>query len=209
MIPRFTSKIDNLYVGDVTNGNYTKITTTGEIRNYGLATVWDDLIGNLFGKTLYSNAGKLDYNWKENTITMQSGGLIINDADRLSFNFQKPHGVKKNSFMHLHIHWEQPNNIERIWTIQYRIQNNNSIKNTTWITVTSSSFINNIFAYTTGTLNQITRLASIDLSSTDISSTIQFRVCRTDSNPGDIETTFIDAHVEYDSNGSEEEYNKY
>ena len=58
MIPRFTSKIDKLSVGDINNNNYTEISETGEIRNYGLATVWDDLIGNLFKEIIQASNGQ-------------------------------------------------------------------------------------------------------------------------------------------------------
>jgi hypothetical protein len=63
-----------------------------------------------------------------------------------------------------------------------------------------------VFEYTSGTLNQITRLAAIPVAG--LSTIVQFRLCRTDSETGDIEVLFLDAHYEIDGTGSSEEYVK-
>ncbi len=170
---------------------------------------WDDLAGSLIARRLESTQGTLQYNYNENTITMQTGGEITDSRDRLIFNFQKPHGMSDSETMNLHIHWEQVNTNKIEFTLQYRVQSNNEAKNTTWTTVVRNSTDDSAFAYTSGTLNQITKLAEIDLSSVNISSTVQFRLARTDSTTGDIEAVFVDAHVPYDQDrGSRQEYVK-
>jgi len=169
---------------------------------------WDDITGSLVASQLNSVAGKLDYDWEENTITMNSGGNPATAADRLIFNFQIPHSAALSE-MRLHIHWEQPNATVRTFRTDYRIQNNGEAKATSWTTVTRSTGGSyDAFPYVSGTINQITKLAEIDLSGAEISSTLQFRLTRTDSNAGDIEASFIDAHVETDSFGSYFEYVK-
>ncbi len=198
--------LESIKVGDSTN--YTEIEDDGTIVSRGDATVWDDLVGSLVARRLESTTGKLQYNYAENSIEMQSGGSITNTADRLISNLQKPHGAKVDSEMRLHIHWEQKSSNTIEFTTQYRIQQNGKNKNTTWTTITRTSTANSVFTYTSGTLNQITLLAEIDLSGAPLSSTVQLRVARTDSTAGSIEATFIDAHIEYDMNGSRQEYVK-
>ena len=174
-----------------------------------LYEAWDDITGSLVSSQLNSVAGKLDYNWDENSITMNPGGDPASVSDRLIFNFQVPHKAKLSE-MRLHIHWEQSNATARTFRVDYRIQNNGQPKTTAWTTVVRSTGGEyDAFTYTSGTLNQITRLAEIDLSVAELSSTIQFRLTRTDNNAGDIEATFVDAHYQTNSTqGSRTEYRK-
>ncbi len=173
---------------------------------------WDDLAGSLIARRLESTQGTLQYNYAENSITMQSGGDISDTRDRLIFNLQKPHAMcdtAPNNKMDLHIHWEQVSSNKIEFTTQYRIQSNGESKTTAWTTLTSNSDDDNKFPYTSGTVNQITELGDIDLSVSGISATVEFRVARTDSTTGDIEATFVDAHIPYDQDrGSREEYVK-
>lgn len=76
-------------------------------------------------------------------------------------------------------------------------------------TVIANSTDDSVFTYTSGILNQITKLATIDMTDASISSTVQFRLARTDVTVGDIDATFVDAHIEYDMNGSATEYSKF
>ena len=188
--------------------SYTGFDEDGTMQAYGDATCWDDIVGSLVASQLNSVAGKLDYNWAENSITMNPSGDPANQADRLIFNFQVPHAAKLSE-MRLHIHWEQTNTTVRTFRVDYRLQNNGAAKTTAWTTVirsTGGSY--DKFTYTSGTLNQITRLVEVDLSSAMLSTTVQFRLTRTDSNAGDVEATFVDAHVERDTLGSRTEYTK-
>lgn len=173
---------------------------------------WDDLVGSLIARRLESIQGSLNYNYEENSITMQSGGDISDRNDRLIFNFQKPHAMSNtapNNTMDLHIHWEQPDAAIREFTVQYRVQENGQPKTTAWTTVVVlANDTNNAFIYSTGTANQITKLVNIDLSSYALSSTVQFRLTRSDSVGGDIEATFVDAHIPYDQLGSRQKYVK-
>ena len=198
-----------LKVGDVPGGNYTETEIDGTVQAKGEATCWDDLVGSLIASRLESTAGALQYNYDENSITMNSNGSISNRSDRLIFNFQVPHAFVAGSEMKLHIHWEQPDSDPREFTVQYRLQDNGQAKTTAWTTVVvSSNGVNCVFPYVSGTLNQITRLASIDLTGHNISTTVQFRLARTDSVSGDIEAVFIDAHVNRDMMGSRGEFVK-
>ena len=206
LISDWISKGQNIIFG--TPPNYSQFESDGTLVAHGDATCWDDLVGALIGRRLSSTAGKVDYDWDENAITMQSGGDIANSADRIVFSYQFPHKAKTNSSLMLHIHWEQTSTNKIEWSGQYRVQSNNETKTTTWTSFTANSTDNSVFTYTSGTLNQITELAEIDMTGASISATVQFRLARTDSTAGDIDATFVDAHYEIDTFGSREEYVK-
>ena len=188
--------------------NNTEIEADGTQRYNGTSTTWDDIVNSLVASRLESTAGKLQYNYDNNSITMQSGGSITNISDRIIANFQYPHGAIVDGSMHLHIHWEQIDTTSREFTLEYRIQSNGALKTEAWTQVIIDSNTGNLFTYTSGTLMQITELEQIDMTGAGLSPTVQFRVARTDAVAGDIESFFIDAHVERDGSGSRQEYIK-
>ena len=145
--------------------NRLKIEADGTIKREGDATVWDDLVTSLIGSRLYSTAGKVNYNYAENAVEFQPGGSISTEADVINFNYQHPHAAIVDGSLKLHIHWEQPNSTDREFTVRYRIQKNGQAKTTTWTTVVvAANATNNVFTYVSGTLNQITPLATIDMT---------------------------------------------
>jgi len=207
--------LNSLKIGDVTGGNYTQIESDGTIITRGDGTVWDDLVGTLIARRLTSTAGRLDYNYDENTITMQDNGDPNKSADRLIFNYQHPHSAVQTNVIEgtqavqrLHIHWEQTSTDRIVWQVEYRCQLNGEPKNTTWTTVHANSVDNSVFPYVTGTLNQITNLVEVLIPENSLSATIQYRLTRIDSTGNDIEATFIDAHIKLDSVGSRREFIK-
>ena len=190
-------------------GNYFEIEPDGTPVQHGSATVYEDLTGSLVASKLSSVAGGLQYNYAENTITMNTGGSISDPDDRLIFNYQKPHGAKNSSSMNLHIHWEQIDATTREFTVQYRIQQNLTAKTIPWSTAIINTNDTNIGEYPgSGIYNQISKLIDLDLSAYPISTLVQFRLARTDIIAGDIDASFSDAHIEYDMNGSRQEYEK-
>lgn len=187
------------------------IKSDGSLRKIGTAKVFEDIIGDVMSKRLLSTTGRVDYDYDENAIVMQPGGDITDAKDRIQWNVQIPHGavIGANSFFQLHFHWWQADTTKRIITLQYRIQNNGEAKNTTWTTITvDTADTDDIFTYSSGILNQITTFAEIDITGCNISSTIQFKMARTDSETGDLNITFVDAHVGIDSDGSIDEWSK-
>jgi len=189
--------------------NRFKIEEDGTAVRVGDVTTWDDLVGSLTGKRLSSTSGKVAYDYTENAILFLPGGSISTEADIVNFNFQYPHAAIVDGIMALHIHWEQPDATEREFTLKYRVQKNSAAKNTTWTTVViATSEANNVFPYVSGVLNQITPLADVDMTDAGISATVQFQLARTDGESGDIRATFVDAHIERDTDGSRSEYVK-
>ena len=198
-----------LHIGDKVAGDYVEIETDGTIVQHGDSTVFDDIVNSLISKRLFSSVGRLDYNFAENALVFQNNGDITDLNDVVLFNLQKPHGAKVASAAHIHIHWEQTDATNREFTFAYRLQNNGGVKTTAWTTViVTTGGANNVFPYVSGTLNQITKLSDVDWSGVNISSTVQCKLTRSDSVAGNVLATFIDAHVEYDMNGSHQEFVK-
>jgi len=195
--------------GNTNTGDYTEIEKDGTLRFNGKATVWDDLVSSLIARRLNSTTGTLKYDYVENAITMEPGGDPTAATDRLVVNFQKPHAAKADSVFKLHMHWWQISSGKIEWQVDYRLQDNNALKEENWTSVTSNSVDNSVYTYPgSGTFNQITELATIDWSKHAISTTVQIRITRTDSVSENIDATFVDGHVEYDTIGSREEYTK-
>ena len=207
-------ELNTLKVGDVDSGDFQNIEADGTQQSIGDATVWDDLVGSLVARRLDSTLGKLNYNYDNNTITMQSGGNPAITADRLIFNFQYPHRALQSidgttlAYQHMHIHWEQTSTDQIEWQLDYRVQRNGEAKVTAWTSATSNSTNDSIFTYTSGTINQITNLAIVAVEHPSLSATIQYRLTRTDTTGSDIEAIFVDAHVLIDMDGSRTQWTK-
>ena len=192
--------------------NGIQVMDDGSLRKVGSAIVYDDIIGDVMSKKLYVNTGKVDYNWSENYLRFQRNGDITSVNDRIQFNVQLPHKatIGVNSFMKWHIHWFQEDTVQRELTFEYRLQNNGAEKQEGWSKMQlKTNDGDDLFPYTTGTISQITTFKSpIDILSANISSTLQVRVAREDSNSGNLNVTFLDAHVSIDSDGSRTEWVK-
>jgi len=205
----------SIKVGDVEGGDYTEITSDGSTYSYGGATMWDDMIGDLFGRRLNSTSGKVDYDWSENAIKFQSGGSITNVTDRVQSNAQIPHKAKVGTSITFkpHLHWFQEISsgatvLDATFTLRYRLQRNGRGKESVWTTITTTTGgANDVFDFTgesDGTYNQLTHFPDITVDC-GISDTFQFQIARTDSNTGDIYVYFMDYHYEIDSVGSADE----
>lgn len=208
-------KAEKAQFWDVKAWNYAQFEDDGTLKSLWNATTWDDLVWSLIARRLYTTTGRLNYNYDNNTITMQNGWDPTATADRLMFNFQYPHkGVQTNATewtsaeQHMHIHREQvsSNKIER--QLDYRIQRNWEEKETTWTSLTSNSDDDSAFTYVSWTLNQITNLWIITVPAPSLSATVEYRLTRTDTTTGDIEAVFVDAHIKYDTMGSREQFVK-
>ena len=198
---------DTVRVGTAPN-DY-EVDADGVVVLHGDATVWTDVATSLIGRRLFSNTGTIDYDYEENAIVMSRSGDITDDNDRVIFNIQMPHEAKLNSTLKVHMHWEQTSADLKEFTTEYRVQSNGDPKNTTWTRVITNSVDNSALTWTSGTLNQITSLADVDLTGAGLSAVVQLRMTRSDTVVNDqILATFIDCHYESDGMGSREEYTK-
>ena len=199
------------YIGFGAGSDRVKIDESGQLKAEGGATQWDDLSGAITGLKLYDKKGAVQFDYDENSLIFESGGDIEKNNDCVFFNLQKLHKIKADSMLRMHLHYTKTDAVDRIFTLKYRIQENGGAKTTDWTTIqTVTDQINDIFVYTGGTINQIVKFSDyIDWSTVGISSTVQFRLARTDGEGGDVEVTFIDGHYEADSfMGSNDEYQK-
>ena len=177
---------------------------------------WDDLPASLIGRRLSANQGTVDYDYGESAVKFQRSGDIDDDNDVVGWNNQKPHAICADCIFKFHIHWEQnfDGPMSPTFTYQYRIQGNGDVKTTAWtdVAVTSSTGNEAFTRPSSGIINQITRLGDIDTSSVGLSSTVQFRLTRSDATTGtgtnDILATFVDSHINRDQRGSRQEYVK-
>lgn len=224
-IKGFTTDFNYLKFG--TPPNYAEISkTTGEMRFRGDATMWKDMIADLFGKRLNSTAGKVAYDFVNNVILFKSGGSIALEADRVGGNQEINHEFLVGSGITFrpHIHWFQPvishtpdvlDTKAYELTAKWRLLKNGYGINLTdpWTEIVlTSNLTNNVFGITNvggkDYANQITRFPDITIDC-DISDTIQFQMARTDSLGDDMLVYFFDLHGRTDGVGSEEEVAKY
>lgn len=207
---------DGIQTGDSTN--YVDINKTQGTRYNGTATVWKDMIMGIFGQRLNSTAGKVDYDYDENAIVFSPSGNIATTADRVGGNQEINHEMKVGSSLtfYPHLHWWQQVTsnavLPIVFTMRYRVQNNNSGKTTAWTTITADAGAggDDVFDFTAeadGLYNQITKFDSITIT-VGISDTIQMQMTRTDAQVGDVSAYFLDVHGEVDSDGSDAELSK-
>ncbi len=197
--------------------NYTDFANDGTLRAHGNATAWRDMIGDLFGKKLNSDAGKIDYDWAENAIKFQSGGDISDVKDRVQSNLEFNHDllIGDNVEIRPHLHYFQDVASSAVgaftFTMEYRLQQNGAEKEASWTAVTCVTGTDDLFDFTgeaDGTYNNLLEFAPIILTKVGLSDTFQFRIARTDSNVGDVLVYFMDLHAKVNSFGSDEEYVK-
>lgn len=199
--------VDPLYIGN--GANRVKVGTDGTLTVEEEGTTWDDLRASLIGQKLYSNRGTVDYNYSEGAVSFSPNGDITNDDDYVLVNYQMPHAALVDGPFHFHMHWFQTDNTPREITLEYRVQSNGEPKDTTWTQIVApTGGTADAFTYTSGTLNQITELFTLDTTGFGISAVIQVRMTRSDSVAGAIDITQLDAHYKIDSFGSSEEYIK-
>ena len=200
-------------IWDINSGNYAEFESDWTLHSVWDATTWDDIIGNLVASRLESTVWKLQYNYEENTITMESGGNPAVISDRLIFNFQHPHRAVQSDWsviaeQHMHIHWKQDNANVITWQLDYRTQKNGEAWDPTWTALTSSSDTDSAFPYVSWSINQITNLGIIQIPWNSLSATVQYRLTRTDVTGLDVEAIFVDAHVKFDTMWSRQQFIK-
>lgn len=212
----FRKGVDYLRFGSATN--YTEILSDGTLKYRGNATVWKDMIADLFGRRLLSAAGAVDYDYDENAIIFKANGDITDSGDRVGGNQEINHEmmVGVNVTFKPHIHWWQQVTagavVAHTFTLRWRLQRNGFAKATSWniITCNTGAGGDDVFDFTAeadGLYNQISRFDDIVVTC-GVSDTIQFQMTRSDANAGDIPVLFFDLHGEVDSDGSDEELTK-
>jgi hypothetical protein len=216
VFPNYNNIQAPMYIGSHNDGNYSEFKEDGTLRYNGDATVWKDMISNLFGQRLNSTSGNVAYDWDENALDFTAGS-ISNAADRVQGNLEINHEFKVGTAITFrpHIHWFQDIVSSAITyafvlTAEYRLQRNNAEKTASWTAITCTAGTDDVFDFTgesDGTYNQISRFPDIVITC-GISDTIQFRIARTDILGGNQLVFFFDMHGIVDSDGSDLEITK-
>ena len=205
----YTDKITNMKFGGATH--YSQFESDGTLVFNGNATVWDDLIGAI--TSLKTTGAGVSLNATEQTIEFT---VAANMSDFAWIPFQLSHRWK-GSNIHPHLHWEQTLNAVPNFLMRYRWQKLGGTKTTAW-----TDYVCNtpVFAYTSGTLNQICHGAGITPPvGYNISDIVQIQVFRDSANStglfgganvyaATVGISSIDIHIEIDTVGSRSEFNK-
>jgi hypothetical protein len=181
---------------------------------YAYQLGWDDLTETLTGKNLNTTAGKANYDFTNGWVRLEAAGSIDVDADVVNATFQTRHRMETGQLLRFHLHWVQSTSTSRTLTGKYRvIQNGATIGSWTSFSATCSygGEGDNIFDYSSGSIGQITELFELDTTDWGLSTLVQVRLTRSDSNAnGDVYALYLDAHYKTDRpSGSYEEYAKW
>lgn len=204
-------------IGDIVNGNDTKIDADGSLSYEGSATRFDDLKVPVNSTT---KGGTRDPDWKVLKNNGSSQGVFLQWFDKdveeeLYFSVQMPHAWKEGSPIMPHVHWTAETNVgssKVVWGLEYTWTNVGDLFGSTTIITGSDPIapIGTVDAYE----HAITALGSeIDATGKTLSSMLVCRIFRQATNgvdnfSGDAGLLEIDFHFQIDSDGSKEEFTK-
>ncbi|MDT8414407.1 MAG: hypothetical protein RQ735_03430 [Flavobacteriaceae bacterium] len=203
-------------IGDIANGNDTKIEADGSLSYEGKATRFDDLKVPVSSTT---KGGTRDPDWKVLKNNGSSQGVFLQWFDddveeELYFTVQLPHSWKEGSPIMPHVHWTAETNVgsnKVVWGLEYTWTNVGELFGSTTIISGSDPIapVGTVDAYE----HAITALGSIDATGKTLSSMLVCRIFRqatngTDSFSGDAGLLEIDFHFQIDSDGSKGEFTK-
>lgn len=203
-------------IGDIANGNDTKIEADGSLSYEGTATRFDDMKVPVSSTT---KGGTRDPDWKVLKNNGSSQGVFLQWFDKdveeeLYFTVQMPHSWKEGSSIMPHVHWTAETNVgsnKVVWGLEYTWTNVGGLFGTTTIITGSDPIaaVGTVDAYK----HAITALGSVDATGKTLSSMLVCRIFRqatsgTDNFSGDAGLLEIDFHFQIDSGGSKEEFTK-
>lgn len=207
-----------LKTGDIAGGNYLEVQEDGTDVRVGNATQWDEISQSVVGKNLYVNAGRIDYNYDDLTVDFSSNARYPNE--NIGVVSQMLHARKVDSDIYPHIHWIQEDAGLPNILVEYRWYGNGEPVTATWTQVALTS-ADNVFVYSGGVMQQITRIILPVGSGIDkgLSSTFEVKIYRDNSNssglfsgadsyPTIFKVKYYDIHIEKDTIGSREEFVK-
>lgn len=200
--------------GNQTTGDYTAFENDGTMVAYQAARCYRDELGPLIGYKLESPSSHITYNLAEGSLTFDDACTL---SDYVVIPYQLNHDRVSASAINPHMHWWKTSSNIPNWLIQYRWQVNGAAKETVWVPIAR---VAEIFAYSSGTLNQISTFGSISPPASEgVSSIVQIKLCRdtnndsglfagTDPLVGDADVLQLDVHVLIDMLGSRTEFVK-
>ena len=202
----------NAKIGNVDKGNYVDIDGDGHITLLNAATIFDDLRVPAQDLTVAGNNDPAKVVWLGNLIVQSFSATVMNE---LFFECQIPHGYKEGSTIYPHVHWRplaSSATATRVrWGLEYVWQNIGEaapVSTTTIYTTALEPFENLI-----GNKHYVSPFNGIVGTGKTISSMLSCRIFRDAANALDTFTGAaglmeIDFHIEMDTIGSDEEWNK-
>lgn len=205
------------YIGS--GANRTRFETDGTIVNEGDSLTWQEVSTPLFGQSLDTSLGRIDYNYAELTIDYASNARY--PEEQLGVVTQLLHSRKSLSEIRPHLHWIQNSNNFPNLLIEYRAFNNGELVPGSF-TQKALTVSDNLFAYPgSGNFHQITEfnLPVAVGESLGLSGTFECKIYRDSANasglfagadtyPGVLSVKYYDIHFINDMLGSREEYTK-
>jgi len=199
-------------IGDVANGNDTKVEADGSLKFEGNATVWDDLRVSL---DKGSSSASLEYVW--GSVGPQIWYFRNNEGlEMMSFVVQLPHSWKEGTTIYPHVHWlpktSKTGNLE--WNLDYSWQNYDASTPQVFPTYTTSTVVaTGPFVANTHRITSLTGGTGLDGTGKKISSILICRIWRNSSNTADTYNDdagllSLDFHYQIDTVGSRAEYVK-
>ena len=140
------------------------------------------------------------------------GGYLFDDSstELLFIIGQLPHSYPEGAMVSPHVHWEQAAAGNVVWQLEYKWYNNGDAVPAEFTPIESQGVA---FAYSSGTIGQISIFPPIDGTGKKISSILRMKLSRLGGDTGDDYTgdalmTEFDLHCACDGHGSEYEYGK-
>jgi hypothetical protein len=215
--PRFsTAKI-----GEVKEGNYTEIEDDGTIISYGEATCWDDLSQAIIAARLDIASGRLNYDYFNGGVTFNSNARYPEEPVVIPIQARHKMLYGAGAVLRPHIHWMQEQAAVPNFMLGYKLSNygDTTTKEVDWSNYTFSVLQSHAFTYSASVLLQISAFTEIDISSLNISGSIDFVLFRDTGNVStlfagadpvatDVTVKYSDSHAKFNMFGSREEYVK-
>ena len=211
-----------IQIGDQMNGtfkmgagsDYIQVDDQGRLSASGNATWFDDLRVEL---TVRGSVKAPSYtNLIGGIYAYEFDDAILAQEKEVNFKMQLPHGWKTASTVHMHIHWVAKSTTsagQKVrWGLEYVTANINGVL-TTHDIIYATDPVNPPSTTPTANTHYLTEFADISMAGAGLSNFILGRIFRNSSDAADTYTDSayalgVDAHVEFDQLGSNEEYIK-
>lgn len=181
-------------------------------------TYFDDLLSPLIGAKMESPSSHITYSDSRTTVNFAKT-CDWND-DWMAATIQMPHRWSTGTVLYPHLHWIQSAAAMPNLLIAHRWESNGAVVSGTFTNLIHTA---NVFSYSSGSLNQITKFGSITPpTGAGLSDLLLIKIMRdvanestlfagaeVDANVQDNVTAYsFDLHFEIDQAGSDEEYVK-
>jgi hypothetical protein len=203
--------------GDVPGGDYLEVELDGTWVNHGEGTTWDEVSKSFVGNSLFSPAGRVDYNFTELTLDYATNARYPDEP--VGVVNQILHARKTDSDIRPHIHWMQNSNNNPNILVEYRMYNVNDVP-PAW-TLKALTASDNKFSFNGIGSQQITEfnLPAGNGVGLGLSFTIDVKIYRDSANTSGLfsgsdtyagvwNAKYYDVHLEMDMRGSRLEFTK-